>query len=200
MTEAAGPTKVRDVVRAVVTECAPHELPLVEGLLRFDDDKAVRVLAGRGARREPLGFGLTEATGLVTPVVWLVLDQAARRAADAATDGLIERGRAGLRRVLRRGPGDPPRTLPALEPDQLAVVRTQILQRATEHGITAREAEAIADAVVARLATSDSGTAPAGALDDAAAPSDVPGADGAGSRADSAHTSGDGPRASGAGS
>lgn len=45
VTAEVGTTKVRDMVRAVVTERAPHELPLVEGLFRFDDEEAVRVLA-----------------------------------------------------------------------------------------------------------------------------------------------------------
>lgn len=155
MTEPIGAAKVRDVVRAVVTERAAHELPLLEGLWPLDDERAVRILAGRGIRREPLGFGLAEATGLVTAVVWLVLDQTARRAVDSAADGLIERGRAGLRRVLRRAPAEPPRTLPELDRAQLTAVRTQILERAAERGIDGREAEGLADAVVARLATAD---------------------------------------------
>ncbi|MFE9112109.1 hypothetical protein ACFYN9_21120 [Streptomyces collinus] len=157
VTEEVGATKVRDVVRAVVTERAPHELPLVEGLFRFDDEEAVRVLDGRGPRREPLGFGLAEATALVTAVVWLVLDQVARRALDAAADGLVERGRSGLRRVLRRGAATPPRTLPDLDRAQLTLVHTQILRHATERGIDTDEATSLADAVVARLATADPG-------------------------------------------
>ncbi|MGP3732236.1 hypothetical protein ACTWJ9_03255 [Streptomyces sp. GDS52] len=155
MTDEVGTTKVRDVVRAVVTECAPHELPLVEGLFRFDDEEAVRVLVGRGPRREPLGFGLAEATALVTAVVWLVLDQVARRALDAAADGLVERGRSGLRRVLRRGAAVAPLTLPELGRAQLALVHTQILRHATERGIDTDEATSLADAVVAHLATAD---------------------------------------------
>lgn len=39
---------VRDVVRAVVAECAPHEVPLVEGLREFDDARVVAILARRG--------------------------------------------------------------------------------------------------------------------------------------------------------
>ncbi|MFI8895735.1 hypothetical protein [Streptomyces paradoxus] len=176
MTEEVGTTKVRDVVRAVVTERAPHELPLVEGLFRFDDEEAVRVLDGRGPRREPLGFGLAEATALVTAVVWLVLDQVARRALDAAADGLVERGRSGLRRVLRRSATAPPRTLPDLDRAQLSLVRTQILRHATERGIDADEATSLADAVVAHLATAELGADGAsGSVD--AGPADTDGED-----------------------
>ncbi|MFG2459919.1 hypothetical protein ACGFWE_23025 [Streptomyces sp. NPDC048523] len=157
MTDGVGTTKVRDVVRAVVTERAPNELPLVEGLFRFDDQEAVRVLAGRGPRREPLGFGLAEATALVTTVVWLTLDQVARRALDAAADGLLARCRSGLRRVLRRGAAAPPCTLPELDRAQLTLVRAQILRLATERGIDTDEAASLADAVVVHLATADPG-------------------------------------------
>lgn len=145
--------KVRDVVREVVAEQAAHELPLVDGLRELDDERVIRILLGRGPRREPLGFGLAEAAALVTPVVWLVLDQAARRGVDAATDGLMDRGRAVLRRVLRKSPAPEPRELVELDRDELALVRTRILEGAAGQGIGSEQAEVLADSVVARLAT-----------------------------------------------
>ncbi len=144
---------VRDLVREVVAEHAAHELPLVDSLRTLDDDRVVRTLAGGGQKREPLGFGYAEVSALVTPVVWLVLDQAARRTVDRATEGLLARGRAGVRRLLRRAPGAPSRTLIALDPVELALVRTRIVEQATERGVDRREAEALADSVVARIAT-----------------------------------------------
>jgi hypothetical protein len=138
-----------------VAERAAHELPLLDGLWPLDDEQAVRILAGHGDRREPLGFGLAEATGLVTAVVWLVLDQAARRAVDAAADGLVERGRGGLRRLMRRPSAVLHRELPELDRAQLTAVRAQILKQAATHGIDGRAAVDLADAVVARLATTD---------------------------------------------
>lgn len=145
--------KVRDVVREVVAEHAAHELPLVDGLRELDDGRVIRILAGHGPRREPLGFGFAEVAALVTPVVWLVLDQAARRGVDAAADGLLEKGRTLLRRALRREEVPQPRELPELDRDQLTLVRTSILERAAGQGIGSRQAEALADGVVARLAT-----------------------------------------------
>ncbi|GAB2990630.1 hypothetical protein GCM10023080_065450 [Streptomyces pseudoechinosporeus] len=155
MIEPTGAATVREVVRAVVTERAPHELPLLEALWPLDDEQAVRILAGQGERREPLGFGVAEIAGLVTAVVWLVLDQAARRAVDSAVDGVVARGRGGLRRLLRHGPAEPPRALPEWDRAGLTAVRTQILQSAAERGIDGSEAKELADAVVARLATTD---------------------------------------------
>ncbi|MFI9048325.1 hypothetical protein [Streptomyces sp. NPDC053427] len=145
---------VRDLVREVVGEHAPHELPLVDSLRTLGDDQVVRTLAGGGQKREPLGFGYAEVSALVTPVVWLVLDQAARRTVDRATEGLLARGQAGVRRLLRRAPDAANRTLIALDPSELALVRTHIVEQATERGADRREAEALADGVVARIATS----------------------------------------------
>ncbi|MFG2141508.1 hypothetical protein [Streptomyces sp. NPDC048650] len=144
---------MRDLVREVVAEHAAHELPLVDSLRALDDDRVVRTLAGGGQKREPLGFGYAEVSALVTPVIWLVLDQAARRTVDQATEGVLARGRAGVRRLLRRPPGTANRTLIELDPGELALVRAHIVEQATERGADRREAEALADSVVARIAT-----------------------------------------------
>ncbi|MGW1892554.1 hypothetical protein ACWCP6_20300 [Streptomyces sp. NPDC002004] len=144
---------VRDLVRDVVAEHAAHELPLVDSLRKFDDDRVIRILTRQGRSREPLGFGYAEVAALVTPVVWLVLDQAARRAADVATESAMARGRAGVRRLLRRAPAASDRVLIELAPAELALVRRHILEGAAERGIERREAEALADGVVARIAT-----------------------------------------------
>ncbi|WP_063762956.1 hypothetical protein [Streptomyces rimosus] len=164
---------VRDLVREVVAEHAAHELPLVDSLRKLDDDRVIRTLTGRGRKREPLGFGYAELAALVTPVVWLVLDQAARRTVDAAMESATARGRAGMRRLLRRtgtrAPAAPDRELAGLEPAELALVRRHILERAAERGIGLREAEALADSVVARIATGE-GEQPAVADGPAAPP------------------------------
>lgn len=78
MSERPG-TAIADVVRDIVAEVAPAELPVAEGLRRLGDDGAVRRLVRRRWRREPLGFGLGEVVPLVTPVLWVALDEAVRR-------------------------------------------------------------------------------------------------------------------------
>lgn len=98
---------VRDVVRSVVETLAPEELFLVEGLRRFDDATVVRRLSRGGGRREPLGFGIGEVAALVTPVVWLVLDEVAQRMV-ATTVDRASRGATGLVRRLFRRPAPRP--------------------------------------------------------------------------------------------
>ncbi|ALG10524.1 hypothetical protein [Kibdelosporangium phytohabitans] len=139
-----------DVVHDVVAEAAGEELPVVTGLARLDEAAVVRRLGTPGERREPLGFGLGEVVVLVTPVVWLVLDQTAKQIAGSVADGASRQTKALLRKVFRRGRGERA-VMPALTRQQLAEVRQRILEAAAQRGLPADRAETIADAVVARL-------------------------------------------------
>ncbi|MFC9228663.1 hypothetical protein ACFTZI_06770 [Streptomyces decoyicus] len=140
---------VRDIVRDVVAATAPDEMVLLEGLLRSDDDSAVARLSGRRRSREPLGFGLHEVTALVTPVVWLVLDEAARKVVGAAVTGAATRSRTLLRRISRRPAA--PTVMPPLTPDQLESVRLRVLELGAESGLEPGTVTALAERVVARL-------------------------------------------------
>ncbi|MET7790064.1 hypothetical protein ABZS93_26195 [Streptomyces sp900116325] len=134
----------------MVAEVAPAELPLVAGLDGFDDATAVRRLGSRGRRGETLGFGLGEVAALVTPVVWLTLDQVAQRIVGNAVDSGASRARSALRKLFRR-PAEPV-SLPPLTREQLADVRKSVLEVAAERGLEQQQASSISDAVVARLA------------------------------------------------
>ncbi|MFI0712256.1 hypothetical protein ACH4SK_16695 [Streptomyces inhibens] len=140
---------MRDIVRTVVAEAAPDELVLVEGLWQYDDENVVARLAGRRRSREPLGFGLQEVTALVTPVVWIVLDEAARKVVGAAVTTATDRSKAWLRRISRRPAAA--RAIPPLAPEQLAAVRARILELGAESGLEPGTASALAERVVARL-------------------------------------------------
>jgi hypothetical protein len=141
--------KVRNVVRDVIAQVAPDELPLVTEMGRFDDAVVVRRLGGRGRRRRPLAFGLEPVAALATPVVWLALDQVAQRIAGYAVDGAAEWVRATLRKVFRRRAT--PTAIPPLSREQLGQVRQLVLEMAVQRGLGERRALVIADAVVARL-------------------------------------------------
>lgn len=108
--------------------------------------------AGCSQRGEPLGFGLSEAVALVTPVVWIVVDEVARRSVGAAIGGVVPRVRSALRRLLRR-PAVPPLSVPELSSDELGTVHRRILERAAAMGMERPLAERLADGVIARLAT-----------------------------------------------
>ncbi|MFE3515481.1 hypothetical protein [Streptomyces sp. NPDC059166] len=150
---------VRDLVRSVVAAVSPAELPLIEGLCRFDDATVVRRLRHGGGRREPLGFGIGEVAALATPVVWLVLDGVAQQFATTTAANISTR-LSGMARRLSRRPA-PITTVPALTREQMIQVRAQVLATAQQRGLPAERAEEIADAVVARLVLSDSSVTPA---------------------------------------
>ncbi|MER6347700.1 hypothetical protein ACWC10_17015 [Streptomyces sp. NPDC001595] len=142
--------RVRDLVRGVVTEVAPEELPLIAGLAGFDDAGVVRRLGGGDRRRETLGFGLGEVAALVTPVVWLAVDQAAQRIVGTWVDNGITRTGTALRRLFRR-PASEPVVIPPLTRAQLVLVRDSVLTVAAQRGLEPERSAVIADAVVARL-------------------------------------------------
>ncbi|WP_063838211.1 hypothetical protein [Saccharothrix sp. ST-888] len=141
---------MRDLVREIVADVAPEELPLVEGLCQSDDESVVRRLSGRNRSREPLGFGLDEVTALVSPVVWLALDEAVRKSVGAAVGSAGRGSRTLLRRILRKPP--PARVMPALTAEQLDAVQRRVQELAANSGMEEVAAVVLAERVVARLA------------------------------------------------
>lgn len=146
---ASSGVRVRDVVRAVIAEVAPEELPVADGLRQFDDETAVARLAGRGTAREPLGFGLEEIVYLATPVLWIALDESVRRIVGRTVDGAPRGARRLLRKLFRRR--SEPVVVPALTAQQVADVRRRILELSEKSGLEPDRAEALADRLVVHL-------------------------------------------------
>lgn len=138
-------------MRDIVGELAPHELIVLDALLLVDDDTALRRL-GSGRHRDPLGFGLGEAATLLTPMVWMALDEAARQVVSTTVASAGRRARPWLRRIRHR-PAEPAqsRLLPHLTPEQLEAVRSRVARLAVESGLEREAAGALAERVVARL-------------------------------------------------
>ncbi|MFF7993385.1 hypothetical protein ACFZDG_26765 [Kitasatospora xanthocidica] len=155
-----GHRRVRDVVREVVSEVAPEELVLLNGLLQYDDATVISKLTGSGRRRESLGFGIGEVVVLVTPVVWLTVDQAARRAGEVAAENVARGTGTVLRRLFRRRSSESV-AVPLFTREQLRGVRQQVQDAVLDLGLSQDRASAIADAVVSRLALDSAGQPPA---------------------------------------
>ena len=136
----ADAVRVRDVVHSVVAEIAPDELPALEALETLDDETIVRRLKKHSSSRAPLGFGIAAITVMVTPVVWIVLDEAIRNATE----------RLG-KRFLGRWRKAKPRVLVPLSEEQLKRVHERVIEVAGARGVGAEQAEIIAEGVVARL-------------------------------------------------
>jgi hypothetical protein len=141
-----------------VADCAPEESVVVEGLLRYSDAEVLARLRRRGHGRDPLGFGLADVVPLVAPLLWLTLESARQKLADAAVDGAA-RGSASLWRRIRRRKAKPG-TIPPLTRGQQAMVRQMVLDAAADAGLSPSRAKRIADGVVAGLALAEPGESP----------------------------------------
>lgn len=148
---------VGDIVRHVIAEAAPAELPVVDGLRELDPDTVRKRLRRRRQSRDPVGFGLDVVVPLMTPVVWVAVDELVRRVVDDASDSLVDRIGKALRTVARRVTRRPraevaaKATVPPLSPAQLEEVRRRVLELAPKYYLTSMDAEALADRVIARL-------------------------------------------------
>jgi hypothetical protein len=142
---------LRDVVTGVVLEVAPEERPLLRALSGLDDATVVQRLTARGRRDEPLAFGVEVVTAMVTPVVWIAVDEAVRKIVDSAALR-ADTARCGIRGWFGRGGRSPePVVVPPLTRDQVALVERSVLDAACGAGLSQERATRIADGVVRRL-------------------------------------------------
>lgn len=144
-----GSIPIGAVVRDVVAEVAPNELPVVDRLRQLGEDRAARLLARRRSGGDLLGFGIDEVAVLASPVLWIVLT----KAAEQFTEGAISSGGEAARRWLRKrlGRAKAVTVLPPLEPEQIAEVRARVLDSALRSGMDADRARLLADSVAGRL-------------------------------------------------
>jgi hypothetical protein len=89
---------VLQIVRDVVTEVAPEELPFLAALEQLPPDEIGRALARGDRRDDPLGFGMSEIAAIATPILWAALQQVVDQMASAAADGTAARVRTLLRK------------------------------------------------------------------------------------------------------
>lgn len=142
------------LARQVVATVSPAELPLFRATAsryRTDPDGT---LAVQPRADEALGFGAEAAVVLVTPfaldLARRLLTRLAEKLGDGAADTLAARilarlGASGAPAPAPRGPG--------LTAEQLAVVAQTTRAEAAEMALPPEQAERLADAVVATLAT-----------------------------------------------
>ncbi|MFF4579563.1 hypothetical protein [Streptomyces sp. NPDC001389] len=149
------------LARRAVERAAPHELPQFEmTALAFHDAPGHRRLGGGARRGEALGLGLETAAALLGTVALTAAVQVLDRLSQQAADQVADTARQGLRgwfRRRRREPGaQPSPVLPSREPlsaHQLAELRHVAYDTALRLRVPEPAAQAIADGIVAELAT-----------------------------------------------
>ncbi|MFH8384310.1 hypothetical protein ACH4E7_25750 [Kitasatospora sp. NPDC018058] len=148
---------VRGVVRAVIAQLEPDEVTALDGLLRHDDEQVRRWLGGRRRGGGPVGFGLHDVVLVLTPVVWMVVEEAIHEVVGKGVDKGAKGIGAVFRRVFRRrrANASTPPALPPLDEDQLSRVRAIVAQSAKRRGVPQRRATEIADLVAMQLGRGD---------------------------------------------
>ena len=152
-------TVIQDAVdalaRQVVAEQSPAELPLFNATAaRYRADPSGTLAAG-GRVDETLGFGVETAVVLLAPfaleLVKRVFTQLADKLGDSAADSIAGRVSA----LFRPDPheGKSPDADVALTPEQLALVSQTAREQAAHLTMPTAQADALANAVVAALAT-----------------------------------------------
>lgn len=140
---------IRDIVRSVIASQASRELPYFTRLARTGDSWVLWRLRHRRGRDEPLGFGLGEMATLITPVVWVTLNEAAREFGSAAGDGIFAGARGLFRRLVRRKPRLA--AVPPLTEEQRERIRDAVRQELLDRKFGKQRAADIANAVFHEL-------------------------------------------------
>lgn len=141
------------IVRDVVQEVAPEELPVLVALERLPPDRIGRALARADRRDDPLGFGMGEIAAVATPVLWAALQQVIDHMATAAADGTAARIRSLIRTLFGRKKRSA-RAIPHFGPAERDEVRDRVLEQAKKLGMKPERAELLALRVVDRLKSS----------------------------------------------
>ncbi|QYX79041.1 hypothetical protein [Streptomyces akebiae] len=100
-----------------------------------------------------LDYGLDVVVPLVTPVLWLVLTEAARETAASAVRASAQAVRSRWQRLRGREPESEPEITLPLSAEQLDVVREAVLTQCAQAGLSTARATAIANAVFHQLST-----------------------------------------------
>jgi hypothetical protein len=135
-----------DVVRDVVAELAPEELPVVDGVLALRNRDSWSGRPRWGSRSEPLGFGWDGIGTLVTAIVFVALESLS----EGATDSLVQRLKGWVKRRFGKARKQPVEL--TFTPEQLAAVYDTVREVARKYGeIDDEKSERIADALHRRL-------------------------------------------------
>ncbi|WP_151772341.1 hypothetical protein [Streptomyces abyssomicinicus] len=165
------------LARRAVTEAAPHELAQFDiTAAAFHAAPEERRVGGAVHRGDPLALGLETAAAMLGTVALAASVQVLTHLGQQAADHVTDTARRGLLRRFgrrRRTEGaEPPRALESRDPltaEQLAELRRVARDTALRRQVPEAEARAIADGIVAELATATAGEA-AGRAPDGPAP------------------------------
>lgn len=140
------------LARQVVADVSPAELPLFDATADRYRADSEGTLAASSDSDEPLGFGVETAIVLLAPFalefVKGIFTRIAQKAGDGATDAIAHR----ISKLFGGAQPEPAGPAP-LTPEQLALVDEAAREEARHLKLPPDRAKALADGVVAALAT-----------------------------------------------
>jgi hypothetical protein len=147
---------IAQCAREILTVVAPQELALFGPTRRhYVQEGALPAVSAKG-KDEMLGFGLGGAEMLLTPVVFAVLIELAKKIGsgvlDATGDALKEGAAGASERALGRLMGRPAASgATPLSDGQIAAIRQQVVDHARALNVQDAQARLLADAVIGGL-------------------------------------------------
>ncbi|GAA2875124.1 hypothetical protein GCM10010517_35950 [Streptosporangium fragile] len=142
-----------ELARRVVDRLAPDESAAFDLLARPYLNGSTGTRPGRRGRGGdgPLGIGLEEISGALTPAIVLVCGWFVTAVAEGAASEAGGRLTRSVLERLRRRPPAVEAPAEGFDPARLAEIRTSVLAKAEVLGLSQAEAALLADAVVGEL-------------------------------------------------
>jgi hypothetical protein len=165
------PQLVTDLSRDLVAQIAPEELPLFRTISEEYSKNPARTLRVHQGKDEDLGFGLSEATVLVTPIVldvvkavikYLVgeIKKSIQKESPEATESRIKllfkkfaisKDKREPKPPVETAPSQPLQQPPGLTTEQLRQVHRLAFEKARQLSLTENQAGLLADSIVGSL-------------------------------------------------
>ena len=146
---------VIDLSRDIVAQTAPEELPLYRAISAAYSKNPEKTLRGQTGKDEDLGFGVTETTQLLTPVVFSVMSVVVEFLADEILESYKKENPEAIKNLIknmfkRHKPAQDKRA-PSLTSEQLVRVRQHVLEKIRQLGLSDDQARLLADSIVGSL-------------------------------------------------
>lgn len=138
-----------DLSRDIVAQTAPQELPLFRPIIEAYLKNPEKTLKGQRNKDELLGFGITEVTMLLTPLVLATMTEVIKFVKDEYP-GMVNSAVKSLFKQFRSTEQDKQKLPPPLTPEQLKRVHNIALEQAGSL-LPAEQAKFLADAVTGSL-------------------------------------------------
>jgi hypothetical protein len=142
---------ISDVTRTLVQQVAPQELPLLPSTATAYFRNPKRMLRGRLARDEMLGFGEGDAVSFLTPILLIAATNVVEFVAGG--DGETRQGGISgwMRSMFKQPKTHEPASQPALSAERMAQARVIAVTTLREHNFPEAQVETVADSLVRQL-------------------------------------------------